>query len=41
LSGETFTQQADINNPASLLNGPQLPQNASSQDDIDALFDSL
>jgi chemotaxis protein CheZ len=41
LSGGTLTQQADINNPASLLNGPQLPQNASSQDDIDALFDSL
>jgi chemotaxis protein CheZ len=41
LSGGTPTQQADINNPASLLNGPQLPQNASSQDDIDALFDSL
>ncbi len=41
LSGGTPTQQADINNSASLLNGPQLPQNASSQDDIDALFDSL
>jgi chemotaxis protein CheZ len=34
-------QKADINAPQSLLNGPQLPQNASSQDDIDALFDSL
>lgn len=41
LSNGTSPQQVDINNPASLLNGPQLPQNASSQDDIDALFDSL
>jgi hypothetical protein len=24
-----------------LLNGPQLPENAQSQDDIDALFDDL
>ena len=24
-----------------LMNGPQLPGNATSQDDIDALFDSL
>lgn len=30
-----------IDDPKSLLNGPQLPAAAASQDDIDALFDSL
>lgn len=28
-------------NDSDLLNGPQLPENAQSQDDIDALFDNL
>jgi chemotaxis protein CheZ len=31
----------DRNGDAALLNGPQLEKNASSQTDIDALFDSL
>ncbi len=34
-------KQANVDDPASLLNGPQLPHNAANQDDIDALFDSL
>jgi chemotaxis regulatin CheY-phosphate phosphatase CheZ len=30
-----------VSEEKSLLNGPQLPENAQNQDDIDALFDSL
>jgi chemotaxis regulatin CheY-phosphate phosphatase CheZ len=30
-----------VEGDAALLNGPQLEKNASSQTDIDALFDSL
>lgn len=44
----TFDPQRQPKAPAtpvseekSLLNGPQLPENAQNQDDIDALFDSL
>jgi chemotaxis protein CheZ len=33
-----FTPAAPVEGDAALLNGPQLAQSASSQDDIDALF---
>jgi chemotaxis protein CheZ len=36
-----FTPAAPIEGDAALLNGPQLSQSASSQDDIDALFGDL
>jgi len=36
-----FTPAAAIEGDAALLNGPQLAQSASSQDDIDALFGDL
>lgn len=34
-------KQASVEDPKSLLNGPQLPNSTPTQDDIDALFDSL
>ena len=36
-----FTPAAAVEGDAALLNGPQLAQSASSQDDIDALFGDL
>lgn len=36
-----FTPAAQVEGDAALLNGPQLAQSASSQDDIDALFGDL
>jgi len=36
-----FTPAAPVEGDAALLNGPQLSQSASSQDDIDALFEGL
>ena len=36
-----FTPAAQVEGDAALLNGPQLSQSASSQDDIDALFGDL
>jgi hypothetical protein len=36
-----FTPAAPLEGDAALLNGPQLSQSASSQDDIDALFGDL
>ena len=36
-----FTPAASAEGDAALLNGPQLSQNASSQDDIDALFGDM
>jgi chemotaxis protein CheZ len=37
----TAGARISADDPQSLLNGPQLPGSAASQDDIDALFDSL
>ena len=38
---EPVEEKLAHDDPKSLLDGPQMPANANSQDDIDALFDSL